>query len=616
MPKSTQQQDTMDQFLSHPQATVRDLPKHLRTFQTYIGARMYVVFGLGVLAALSESIGIVMLLPLLQTVDALQMEAASGIGRVIADALAWLGIADSVPLLLLVIGVFFMLKGLFLFLATGYKAYLSGQLTRELKGRLYDDYVRMRLEYYVARDTGHFLNVIGGQVDGFVRTFVSMLGFGLSAIKALVYVAIAIVIAWRFGLMTIVLGVLLLLAFRNLNNYVRRLSRKKSLEAGHLSKLMIQSLHAFKYLTATGQSSKVRKGVIRSVHLLAGYAIRTGLAKAFTASVREPITVMAILIIVIAQLVWLNQPLAPILISILLFKRGLDSMLGTLHGWQQAMSEVGSLEMVRDEFARQAKQRERDGAVEIGPLSRAIEFKDVHFAYNRQTSPVLKGVSLTIPAKTSVAIVGESGAGKSTLADMLTLVLRPTSGQILIDGVPSETIRLASWREQIGFVSQETVVFDDTIANNICLWGGDIDKDPHLFERVREAARLAYLDDTIEALPDGYHTFVGDRGVRLSGGQRQRLFIAREIFRNPKLLILDEATSALDSESELAIRNSIDALKGQITVVVIAHRLATIRNVDQVLVLEKGKVREAGSYADLRDDPSSRFARLVAAQKL
>jgi ABC-type multidrug transport system fused ATPase/permease subunit len=187
----------------------------------------------------------------------------------------------------------------------------------------------------------------------------------------------------------------------------------------------------------------------------------------------------------------------------------------------------------------------------------------VHFAYSEKQGDVLAGISLVIPARTSVALVGESGSGKSTLVDLLTLMLRPREGQVLIDGVPGETIRLSSWRQQIGFVSQETVVFDDTIANNICMWQGKIEKDPFLFERVREAARQAHIAHVIESLPDGYNTLVGDRGVRLSGGQRQRLFLARELFKRPNLLILDEATSALDSESEQAIQQSIDALKGK-----------------------------------------------------
>lgn len=215
-----------------------------------------------------------------------------------------------------------------------------------------------------------------------------------------------------------------------------------------------------------------------------------------------------------------------------------------------------------------------------------------------------------------VAFVGESGAGKSTLIDTLTLLLRPKKGNVFIDGLNAVEIDKDSWRSQIGYVSQETVVFDDTIANNICLWKGDYRKDENVRKRVEEAAKRAYAHRFIETLQDGYETTVGDRGVRLSGGQRQRLFIARELYKNPKLLILDEATSSLDTESERYIQKSIDSLKGSMTVVIIAHRLSTIKNADLIYVLDDGEIIEQGSYDELSNDEKSRFSKMVAIQSL
>lgn len=595
---------------------VRDVPHYLRTFQAYIGARMYVVFALTLLAALAEGLGIVMLLPLLQSLDGMQMEAPSGIGQVLANVLGWLGLADSMVAVLLIIGSFFLLKGLFLFLASSYKVYLRAQLMRELKGQLFDHYSRMSYLHYVSRDTGHFINIINGQINGFLAAFGGMLKLGTTLIKTAIYFGLAFVVAWRFGLMAVVLGGILLVLFRWLNLYVRTLSRQSSREAGHLSKLLIQSLQAFKYLASTAQGGHLRTGVMASIRRLTGYQARLGIAASFTQSIREPIAVTFVILIVLAQLVWFEQPLGPMIVSILLFYRGLGAVLSIQKAWQKVVSRIGSLELVRDEFNEQIRQREPDGTREIGPLTHGVELRDVHFAYNKEHGDVLAGVSLTIPVRTSVALVGESGAGKSTLVDLLTAMLKPYHGQVMIDGVSGEEIQLASWRRQIGYVSQETVVFDDTIANNICLWQGDVASDEILFERVREAARQAHIAHFIEEMPNAYHTRVGDRGVRLSGGQRQRLFIARELFKRPNLLILDEATSALDSESERAIQQSIDELKGRITVVIIAHRLATIRNVDYVYVLDKGRIIEGGTYDVLRNTENSRFSGLVAMQRL
>lgn len=602
----------------------RDISRYLRIFQTYLGGRMYLIFGLNLIAALSEGVGILMLLPLLQalgapasgTATAPAAEAPPGINAWLQELLASFGLQDATVAVLLIITVAFMAKGALTFGALGYNAYLRGQLLRELKGRLFAHYSRMSYSYYASRDTGHFINLINEQINRSLVSFYNLSQIGGHLINAVVYLGFAFLVAWRFGLMALVVGVGLLLLFRWLSAYVRQLSRKTAAENGHLAKQLIQTLHAFKYLTATGQTPQLRGAVTASIGRLTGYQIRTGIASAFTQAVREPIAVVFIMGIVLVQLVFLQQPLAPILISILLFHRGMNAMLGMQASWQGTLEYIGSIELVHEEFATQRQRQEPDGPRAIGPLSQGIRLQDLYFSYDPQLGDVLKGIDLEIPARHSVAFVGESGAGKSTLVDLLTLMLKPRQGRLLIDGVPGPEIQLASWRKQIGYVSQETVIFDDSIANNICLWAGDLYRDELLMERIQEAARQAHIDRFIDTLPDGYHTLVGDRGLRLSGGQRQRLFIARELFRQPKLLILDEATSALDSESEHAIQQSIDALKGRVTVVIIAHRLSTIRNVDLVYVFDHGRLVEQGSYDQLLDCDESRFGKLVALQAL
>ena len=252
----------------------------------------------------------------------------------------------------------------------------------------------------------------------------------------------------------------------------------------------------------------------------------------------------------------------------------------------------------------------------MNALQNKIEFCNVSFGYDDKSGKVVKNINLEIDAMSSVAIVGESGAGKSTIIDLITLLLSPTKGEIIIDGVTSNSIEVDSWRHNIGYVSQDAVIFDDTVANNICLWLEDVSTNNNLKQEIIDAAKKANIADFIDTLPDGYDTFVGDRGIRLSGGQKQRLFIARELFRKPSLLILDEATSSLDSESEFEIQKSIDDLKGQITTIIIAHRFSTIRNVDCIHVISNGKLIESGKFKELLDMPDSNFSRLAKRQKL
>ncbi|OOY33903.1 ABC transporter ATP-binding protein [Solemya velum gill symbiont] len=601
----------------------RDIPHYLKLFQYYLGWRVYLVFALALAAAMAEGFGILMLLPLLHSLDG-GLVAPDGsvtdvptkVGGYLQQFLEMLGLEHSSIAILMIITLAFIIKGALLFGSSAYSAYLNGQLLRELKGRLFRHYSRMSYSYYTRRNTGHFINVINVQINQMLHVFMALVQLGVQLVNTLIYITLAFIVAWRFGAMALVIGIILVLLFRFLNSYVRELSRDTAAEHGQLSKLLIQSLHAFKYLTATGQMDHLQNGIKKSIHRLTGYEVRSGIAGAFTGAVREPITVVFIMVIVLIQMVVLEQPLSPIMISILLFHRGLNAVMAVQSTLQSTLGSVGGLEMVRDEFKAVCNEQETNGNQHIPPLGKAITLKNVDFGYDSQMGNVLHDISLEIPARTSVAFVGESGAGKSTLVDLITLMLKPQGGQVLIDGVPGKDVELASWRKQIGYVSQETVIFDDTIANNICMWVGDVEKDQELDQRVREAARQAHIDHFIETLPDGYQTLVGDRGLRLSGGQRQRLFIARELFRKPNLLILDEATSSLDTESEQAIQQSIDELKGQITVVIIAHRLSTIRKVDHIYVFEHGRLIEQGAYEELRDSDESRFGKLIAMQVL
>lgn len=607
----------MSKYVKHNLDPVRDIPRYFGIFRKYLGKRMYIIFGLTLFAGLAEGFGILMVLPLLQDLNVgAENPEPNAVTVALNVGLSWLGLNGSTVAVLLIISVAFVIKGGLTFFAMAVEAKLRGELMRSLKGQLFDDYSRMRYQYYASRDSGHFINIINGQIAGMLGGFSQLAQLAKQTLNTLVYTILAFVVAWRFGLMALVLGVALLFLFRWLNVHVRELSRKNAVEAGVLNKLLIQSLHAFKYLTATDQTNRMRDGVMESIGKQTFYQVRTDMASGFTQTIREPLAVVFIMAIVLVQLVVLSQPLAPILVSIVLFNRGFGSILSIQSSWQSMLSKSGAIETVHKEFTNQAQQREIDGRRKIGPLTEGIKFNNISFAYNEEQEPVLNALSLYIPVRHSVAFVGESGAGKSTLVDVLTLMLKPQQGHILIDGVNSDDISLRSWRKQIGYVSQETVVFDDTIANNICMWASDASGDNELMARIVQAAKRAHIHHHIASLPNGYHTLVGDRGIRLSGGQRQRLFIARELFRQPNLLILDEATSALDTESERHIQASIDALKGQVTVVIIAHRLSTIRNVDHVYVLDKGRLVEDGPYALLRDDKNSKFGRLIQAQSL
>jgi subfamily B ATP-binding cassette protein MsbA len=230
----------------------------------------------------------------------------------------------------------------------------------------------------------------------------------------------------------------------------------------------------------------------------------------------------------------------------------------------------------------------------MAPFTREIEFRDVRFSYDGADVATLSGVSFTVRAGQTLAIVGRSGAGKTTLVNLLPRFYDPTGGGILVDGLDTRQVTLSSLRAQIGIVTQETVLFDDTIAANIAYGRPQATR-----AEIEAAARAAHAHEFIVTLDNGYDTTIGERGQRLSGGQRQRLAIARAILRDSPILILDEATSALDAESEALVQDALSNLMLDRTSFVIAHRLSTVRRASAIVVLEHGQIVEAGTHEEL-----------------
>ena len=265
--------------------------------------------------------------------------------------------------------------------------------------------------------------------------------------------------------------------------------------------------------------------------------------------------------------------------------------------------------IVRELLSEEGKPVVKDGAVDFTGLHREITFSAVHFTYEPDAPAALRGVDLRIPAGQTTALVGDSGAGKSTIVDLLLRLYDPANGSILVDGRPLSDFRLASYHDAIGVVSQDTFLFSDSLGANIGFGASPSPND----DQIRVAAARAGADGFIEALPEGYETEVGDRGVKLSGGQRQRVSLARALIRDPSILILDEATSALDSELERQVYDSIRSIGQDKTVIIVAHRLSSVRDADQVVVVGGGRVIESGPPDELLRR-RGRFYELTRAQ--
>ena len=309
----------------------------------------------------------------------------------------------------------------------------------------------------------------------------------------------------------------------------------------------------------------------------------------------------------------LGQSVASMLVLVFLLYRMMSRLVQTQVDWQKLNVAVGGLEVFQEGIARLAEDPEESGATRVASLASEIVLDDVSFSYG--DAKALDGVNLVIRKNTTVGLVGRTGSGKSTLVNIITGMLQPSSGEVKIDGAGYRSLDKASLRDRIGYVTQENLIFRDTVANNISFWSTTNDASTTL-AAVRRAAASAHADSFIRGLEQGYDTVLGDRGMTISGGQRQLISIARELFKGSEILLLDEAMSALDAEAESAIQETLAELKGQLTVVLVAHRLSTVKGCDYVYVLDAGRVVQEGTYEELHRDPTSVFAGLAELQKL
>ena len=308
--------------------------------------------------------------------------------------------------------------------------------------------------------------------------------------------------------------------------------------------------------------------------------------------------ILAVAVIVSLSLVLLGVQagqVLPGLVTFVLALQRLNVRLGGIaNSWNALADNSARLALTDQILERSDKQFRRIGGVPFEGLTRQIRFEAVGLRYSQDQPAALTQLSFNLPRGQTLALVGPSGAGKSSIADLLVGLYEPSEGQIWVDDQPLSALDLPSWQQRLGVVSQDTFLFNASIAENLSFGLEGVSQ-----QQLELAAAQAQAAGFIEALPEGYNTLVGERGYRLSGGQRQRLSLARALLRQPELLILDEATSALDSTSERLVQEAIQQVEGQCTVLVIAHRLSTIVNADQILVLDRGRIIQRGSHQQL-----------------
>jgi len=489
-----------------------------------------------------------------------------------------------------------LVKNVFGYISTYLTIYLEQSVLYRIRNDLYGTVQILPMSFFDRQRTGHLISRITNDVTNLRGVVVgSLASIVRNGLMTLIAITIVFVTSWKLSLLTVVLVPLNVLLIGIISRKLRKGSLRAQERMADMTSVLQETISGVRVVKAFGMEDfekgkfrffnrryvteylKMRRfaeiasptsetlGIIASVIIL-WYGGRLVIAEHL-----DP----AHLMMFIGAMLWIVTPI-----------KNLSKLNSVI---QEGLASGDRIFQVLDI----GSEDEDEGDIELERLNDVIVYENLSFGYDDDVE-VLADVNFDINMGEIVAIVGPSGAGKSTLADLLPRFYRPTSGRITIDGIDISEVRLASLRSLMGIVTQETILFNDTVFNNIAYGLEDCPE-----EDVVRAANAANAHDFITAMPNGYETVIGDRGIQLSGGQRQRLAIARALLKDPQILILDEATSSLDVESEALVQEAIDRLVKGRTTFVIAHRLSTIRNADKIIVVENGRVEQIGTHEEL-----------------
>ena len=509
--------------------------------------------------------------------------------------------ADSLVRICLSVLIIYLLKAAFTYSLSVTIVWLEQSVVRDLRNALYAHLHRLSLAYFHANRTGRIISRITNDV-GLVRSMISagFLTFLRDLMLTLAYAGIVIWISWRLALVAFVVMLPIAYFIGRLNRRLRRYSTRSQEKAADYTSVLQETISGIRVVKAFGMEPFENRKFRSHTEGFFNALMKQQRAAVLAPPVTEFLGALGALAVL-----WYGgmQVLQGNLLSPDWFLIFLGAMLSIMH---PAKSLVRANTAIQEGLAAgkrifrmlDAKPdiADMDGAVDVEGIKNSVEFVNVSFAYDGDDY-VLRDVNLRVEKGQIVALVGPSGAGKSTLVDLVPRFYDPVEGTVEIDGVDIKRLSIQSLRGLMGIVTQETILFNDTVRNNIAYGLDDISE-----ERLLAASRAANAHDFIEALPEGYETVIGDRGVRLSGGERQRIAIARALLKDPQIFIFDEATSSLDSESEQLVQEAIQRLMTTRTTFVIAHRLSTVRNADLIVIIDGGRIVETGEHERLLAD--------------
>ncbi|MFZ6759021.1 lipid A export permease/ATP-binding protein MsbA [Undibacterium sp. Ji50W] len=493
----------------------------------------------------------------------------------------------------------FLFRGICTFTTSYLMTWVSSKLLNELRAKVFDRILNVPISFYQAESSGRIINTIMFEAQQIVEMLkVSMTTLFRDSLTVVVLLAALLWRNWQLTIVALVLMPVMALLVRGVSKRLRKLNQNQLNVNNELTQVIEEATRASQVIRIFGGQKYEQQRFEAKNEKLRGYAMRTTVAVASTTPLTQLAAAFAVAVVIMFAV---SQAAADAttaghfveFVSLMMLLLTPLKRLADLNGpLQRGMAAAESVFALID-----TAPENNSGKTLTARAQGRLEFVGTNFSYPGQEQEALKDINLRIEPGETIALVGMSGGGKTSLVNLVPRFYTPDSGDILLDGSSLQAISLSSLREQIAMVSQNVVLFDDTVAANISY--GDAQPDA---ARIAAAVQAAHLGDVVRDLPDGLNTMIGDNGMRLSGGQRQRLAIARAIYKNAPILILDEATSALDSESERAVQAALDELMQGRTTLVIAHRLSTIERASRIAVLVDGKIVEMGTHAQLLDN--------------
>ena len=494
----------------------------------------------------------------------------------------------------------FALKNLFVYLNKQIIFRIQTKTAKKLRDDVFSSIIEMQLDYFNKNRVGNLMNYVYNDVENVNNSISStFVNFLQNPFSIIVFLAVLLALSWQLTLFSAVTSILILVFVRMIGKNIRGLARKYQINMANMNSVLQEKFNGIKVIKSTAfeevELNKFKAFTKEFRHL----GIRISQLKNLIGPLNETLMIAAI-----AMVLWFGglQVFNGVMTAneLLVFAFTLYSTMGPVKQLGEANTAIqtGIISVERLFEVLDAEPAIVNGTRSIQSFSDTIRFEDVCFRYNKEQTDapnILDHVSFEIKKGEMVALIGQSGSGKSTAVDLLMRFYDVDSGRITIDGIDIREFDYKQLRKMIGVVSQEVILFNDTIEQNIAYGVHEkIGRD-----QIENAAKLANAHQFIMEKTDQYETMIGDRGIQLSGGQRQRIAIARAMVKNPELLIFDEATSALDNESEKVVQQAIDHAMEDRTALVVAHRLSTVKNADKIIVLERGKVIESGNHASL-----------------